>query len=80
MIALIHIKKTAGKTFKHIMRCEFGVAHCDVKRWRPLADVFSAFDPARMPAGEFSKAARNLDEMRYLEAIKRLSGDIIDPE
>ncbi|HET7312996.1 hypothetical protein [Salinisphaera sp.] len=48
MIALIHIKKTAGKTLKHIMRCEFGVAHCDVKRWRGKGDVFDAADLRRL--------------------------------
>lgn len=48
MIALIHIKKTAGKTLKHIMRCEFGVAHCDVKRWRGAGDLFDAADLRRL--------------------------------
>lgn len=48
MIALIHIKKTAGKTVKHIMRCEYGVAHCDVKRWSPGNEVFSAADLKRV--------------------------------
>ena len=48
MIALIHIKKTAGKTLKHIMRCAYGAAHCDVKRWRDDADVFSAADLRRL--------------------------------
>lgn len=33
IIAFIHIKKTAGKTVKHIMRRELGLRHCDVKRW-----------------------------------------------
>lgn len=35
MIALIHIKKTAGKTVKHLLRCEYGARHCDIKRWHP---------------------------------------------
>ena len=48
MIALIHIKKTAGKTLKHIMRCAYGAAHCDVKRWSDDADVFSAADLQRL--------------------------------
>jgi hypothetical protein len=34
LIAFVHIKKTAGKTVKHIMRRELGIRHCDVKRWR----------------------------------------------
>lgn len=48
MIALIHIKKTAGKTLKHIMRCEYGSAHCDVKRWRPTDEYFSGADLVRL--------------------------------
>ena len=48
MIALIHIKKTAGKTLKHIMRCAYGAAHCDVKRFRDDADVFTAADLRRV--------------------------------
>ncbi|MBH03662.1 MAG: hypothetical protein CMP08_06000 [Xanthomonadales bacterium] len=48
MIALIHIKKTAGKTLKHIMRCAYGAAHCDVKRWSDDAHVFSAADLNRL--------------------------------
>ncbi|GAB3675198.1 sulfotransferase family 2 domain-containing protein [Salinisphaera aquimarina] len=48
MIALIHIKKTAGKSLKHIMRCEFGTAHCDVKRWNSSDAYFSAADLRRL--------------------------------
>ncbi|MES1924661.1 sulfotransferase family 2 domain-containing protein [Salinisphaera sp. T31B1] len=48
MIALIHIKKTAGKSLKHIMRCAFGVAHCDVKRWQPQDECFGAEDLRRL--------------------------------
>lgn len=33
IVAFIHIKKTAGKAIKHIMRRELGLRHCDVKRW-----------------------------------------------
>jgi len=48
MIALIHIKKTGGKSLKHIMRCAFGVGHCDVKRWQPGDESFSADDLRRL--------------------------------
>lgn len=48
MIALIHIKKTAGKTLKHILRCEYGSGHCDVKRWRPTDECFSGDDLVRL--------------------------------
>lgn len=48
MIALIHIKKTAGKSLKHIMRCAFGVRHCDVKRWQARDETFSAADLRRV--------------------------------
>lgn len=48
MIALIHIKKTAGKTLKHIMRCEFGLAHCDVKHWHSKVDCFDRADLRRL--------------------------------
>lgn len=42
VIAFIHIKKTAGKTVKHIMRRELGLTHCDVKRWRRSDECFDA--------------------------------------
>lgn len=48
MIAFIHIKKTAGKTIKHIMRRELGLAHCDVKRWRRSDEFFDAADLRRL--------------------------------
>lgn len=70
MIALIHVKKTAGKTLKHIMRCEFGLAHCDVKRWGRQGDVFDADDLRRLKrinprlasiAGHSVRSTSNLD-------------------
>jgi hypothetical protein len=48
VIAFIHIKKTAGKAIKHIMRRELGLGHCDVKRWQPGDPCFSAADLARL--------------------------------
>jgi hypothetical protein len=48
LLALIHIKKTAGKSLKHIMRCELGVGHCDVKRWYRGDDCYSATDLSRL--------------------------------
>lgn len=48
MIAFIHIKKTAGKTIKHIMQRELGIFHCDAKRWHPDDPYFSAADLARL--------------------------------
>jgi hypothetical protein len=48
IIAFIHIKKTAGKAIKHIMRREFGMRHCDVKRWQRSDPYFSATDLIRL--------------------------------
>lgn len=48
MIALIHIKKTAGKTIKHLKRCEYGAAHCDAKRWRLGDECLDAAGLARI--------------------------------
>jgi len=48
MIALIHIKKTAGKSLKHIMRCAFGVRHCDVKHWQADDACFTGADLRRV--------------------------------
>lgn len=48
VIAFVHIEKTAGKAVKHQLRREFGVRHCDVKRWRKDADYFSAADLHRL--------------------------------
>jgi hypothetical protein len=31
MYAFIHIPKTAGSTLRHLLRCDFGSRHCDVK-------------------------------------------------
>lgn len=42
VIAFVHIEKTAGKAVRHQLRREFGIKHCDVKRWRKDADYFSA--------------------------------------
>lgn len=48
IIAFIHIEKTAGKAIKHQLRREFGLKHCDVKRWRKNADYFSGADLRRL--------------------------------
>lgn len=48
IIALVHVKKTAGQTIKHLLRRELGVTHCDVKRWRHNAPFFDADDLHRL--------------------------------
>ena len=31
MYAFVHIPKTAGSSVRHLLRCSFGTAHCDIK-------------------------------------------------
>lgn len=85
MIALIHIKKTAGKTLKHIMRCEYGSAHCDVKRWHSDDVCFSGADLTRLRrlvphlrsiAGH---SVRSTSDMRDVEPALRYYTFLRDP-
>ncbi len=85
MIALIHIKKTAGKSLKHIMRCAFGVHHCDVKRWRPEDEAFSAEDLRRLQrvhpklASVAGHSIRSYSDLRDAEPTLRYYSFVRDP-
>jgi len=65
MIAFIHIGKTAGSTFKNVLRRSFGAHHCDAK--------------ASKPDRIFRDSDLNLAKGVYLDLWSLCSHDFIDP-